>query len=109
MIKRRSTELLVASLILIALQATNIAIWIRAFNAGASQPERVALYLSRLPLGLGALGARPLTQLAMLAGLAGAACAIPAARARMSRVTFLAWAALSVNAVLVLWYLFILM
>ena len=96
------------SAILFTLQIWNIRRWIQAFNLGRTQAERVAIYLQRLPVGLGQLGTFALTWLLILCGVLGIACAVPASRVPgKSRV--LAVILIVANAVMVLWLLFTLM
>lgn len=100
--------LLMTSATLFTLQIWNIKGWFQAFNLGNTQTERVAIYLQRLPFGLGQLGTFSLTWLLILCGVLGLACAVPASRVPgMSRV--LAVILIVVNAVVVLWLLFTLM
>jgi len=100
--------LLVTSATLFTLQIWNISRWFQAFNLGNTQTERVALYLQRLPVGLGQLGTFALTSLLILCGVLGLACALPASRVPgMSRL--IAVILIVANAVVVSWLLFTLM
>lgn len=100
--------LLMTSATLFTLQIWDIRRWFQAFNLGNTQTERVAIYLQRLPVGLGQFGTFALTWLLILCGVLGLACAVPASRVPgMSRV--LGVILMVVNAVVVLWLLFTLM
>lgn len=100
--------LLMTSAALFTLQIWNIRRWFQAFNLGNTQTERVAIYLQRLPFGVGQLGTFALTWLLILCGVLGLACAVPVSRVHgMSRV--LAVILIAVNTVVVLWLLFTLM
>ena len=100
--------LLVTSVTLFTLQIWNIRRWFQAFNLGNTQTERVAIYLQRLPVGLGQLGTFALTWLLILCGVLGLACAVAASRVP-GRSRVLAVILSVLNAVVVLWLLFTLM
>ena len=100
--------LLMTSAVLFALQIWNITRWSQAFNLGNTQTERVAIYLQRLPVGLGQLGTFALTWLLILCAVFGLACAIPASRVP-GRSRVLAVILIVVNAVVALWLIFTLM
>jgi hypothetical protein len=107
--KEAAGALLVGSLVLLAGQLWNIALWSRAVDRGQSQEARLALYLSYLPGVLGQLGATGLTWLAI--GCAGAAGLLSGGSMLLSRgwARWLAGAVLGLNLLLECWYLFSLM
>ena len=107
--KKRAVALLAGSLVLLAAQLWNIALWSRAVDQGHSQEDRVAIYLSYMPGALGRIGAVGLTWLAI--GCSGLAVVLSGRSMVLSRgwARWLAGAVLGLNVLLDCWYLFSLM
>jgi hypothetical protein len=101
--------LLVTSATLFTVQVWDIRRWIKAFDLGNTQAERVAIYLQRLPLGLGQLGTFALTWLSILCGATALIAAFVGSRHASRPARAVGMALVCCNALLVIWYLFSLM
>ncbi len=107
----RSTgfALLAASCALVVLQVCAVVVWSRVFDRGQTQAERVALYLHALPLGIGRVGMSGLTWLAFLCAVVSMASGLAAGRLLGRSVKFGVFGLMTVNTLLIVWYLFTLM
>ncbi len=101
--------LLAASCGLIVLQAWNIIAWSRAVDRGQTQAERVDLYLHTLPLGVGRLGTSGLTWFAFLCAVVSLVASLAAGRLLGRSSRFAIVGLVTVNSLLMIWYLFTLM
>ncbi len=101
--------LLAASCALVVLQVWSVIVWTRVFDRGQTQAERVALYLHALPLGIGRVGMSGLTWLAFLCAVISMATGLAAGRLLGRSVKFGMFALVTLNALLIVWYLFTLM
>src|SRR5450759_830903 len=102
--------LLVVSVVLVTLQVANVMWWIRAFDRGHSQAERVAIYVAALPAFLADLSStRSAPLVFVLCGALGVACGVPAAIQGRRPLAVLGCFGVAANGLFVLWYLFGLM
>jgi hypothetical protein len=101
---------LLVSVAIVAIQIWTIAVWKQSFDAGHSQEERVAIYLSRLPLLAGQLGSHSFTWLLILIGAVGSGAGYASARLQSGTIgRALSLTVTVTGVVLTLWYLFTLM
>ncbi len=98
--------LLTASCALVVLQVWSVIAWARAFDLGQTQVERVERYLHALPLGIGRLGLSGLTGLALLCAVISLAAGLAAGRLLGRSSRFGIFGLVTVNSVLIVWYLF---
>lgn len=101
--------LLAASCGLVVLQAGNLIAWARAFARGQTQAQRVDLYLHSLPPGAGRMGTSGLTWFAFLCAVISLVAALAAGRLFGRSSRFAVLGLVTVNSLLMIWYLFTLM
>lgn len=107
-VRSNARILLALSALLFAKQLWVLGMWIRAAGIGQTQAESVAIFLDGFPHGLAELGAFRITWIMIAVGVVGAVSAVPARRLE-GWWKAAAIAMISLNSLMVLWYLFTLM
>ncbi|MGK2935937.1 MAG: hypothetical protein ACSLFE_11950 [Gemmatimonadaceae bacterium] len=108
MLASRAKLLLVLSAIALAKHVWFLLMWIRAFDRGETQAERVQIFLNQFPHSLLGLSSTTLTWMLILLGIVGGLLAVPAGRIR-DRWRPAAIALIVLHALFLLWYLFTMM
>jgi len=104
-----AAPLLALGVVILATHITNLLWWNTAFNRGATQAERVAIYHEGLPAFLSGLSTSVVTWLQAALALIGVLAALPAIRHGTRPLAITGKLVAPVNGLFLLWYLFTLM